>query len=92
MFSSCEDNDEGLPLDNNLETQVTNTNNNPEPEVTSGHTHIFGEPTYQWSEDYSICTATRVCQDDETHKQTETVNATCVVVTEPTNEEVHCNK
>ena len=46
-----------------------------------GHTHKFGEATYTWSSDYKTCTATRVCLDDKTHVETETVNSTYLVVT-----------
>ena len=38
--------------------------------------HDWGEPTYEWSEDNKTVTATRVCKNNEEHKQTETVNAT----------------
>lgn len=34
--------------------------------------HEFGEVTYEWSEDHSTCTATVVCERDETHVATET--------------------
>lgn len=39
------------------------------------HEHTWGAPTYVWSVDYSQCTATRVCQNDNTHLETETVNS-----------------
>lgn len=42
------------------------------------HEHVFGDPAYAWSEDYSTCTATRVCAEDETHVEKETANATSV--------------
>ncbi len=35
--------------------------------------HNWKAPTYDWAEDNSTVTATRVCENDETHKQTETV-------------------
>ena len=38
--------------------------------------HSWGEPTYTWSDDYSSVTAARVCANDATHKETETVAAT----------------
>ena len=41
--------------------------------------HAWGEPTYVWSEDGASCTATRVCANDETHVETETVTATSEV-------------
>lgn len=41
--------------------------------------HKWGAPTYEWSADYSTCTATRVCQDEDCVDlvETETVNSTC---------------
>ena len=46
--------------------------------------HDWGEPTYTWAEDYSTVTAVRVCQNDETHEETETVNTTSAVTTPAT--------
>ncbi len=40
----------------------------------SGTGHDWGEPTWEWAEDYSSATAAFVCKNDESH--TETVNAT----------------
>ncbi len=37
--------------------------------------HDFGEVVYTWSDDNSTVTATRVCKNDPTHIETETVNA-----------------
>ena len=37
--------------------------------------HDWGEPTYAWNADYSQCTATRVCNHDATHIETETVSS-----------------
>ena len=37
--------------------------------------HDWGEPTYTWSNDNSQCTATRVCNRDASHVETETVNS-----------------
>ena len=34
--------------------------------------HTYGPATYEWSEDHSTCTATVVCERDETHVATET--------------------
>ena len=48
--------------------------------------HEWAEPTYVWAEDNSTVTATRVCNNDETHVETETVNTTYAVTTEPTYE------
>ncbi len=38
--------------------------------------HAWGEPEYVWAADHSSVTATRVCGNDSSHKQTETVDAT----------------
>ncbi len=38
--------------------------------------HDWGEVTYEWSEDHTTCTATRVCNRDASHVETETVSAT----------------
>ena len=35
--------------------------------------HDWGEPTYEWREDFAEVTATRVCKRDESHVETETV-------------------
>ena len=46
--------------------------------------HSYGTPNYSWNDDYTKCTATRVCTNDETHVDSEdgtvrsnTTNATC---------------
>ncbi|MCR4951340.1 MAG: leucine-rich repeat protein, partial [Solobacterium sp.] len=38
--------------------------------------HQYGEPVYEWSEDNSTVTATAICENDNTHVVTETVNTT----------------
>ena len=48
---------------------------------TSTHEHTWGTPTYTWSDDYSTCTAERVCTTDATHKEIETVDSIYEVVT-----------
>ncbi|MBQ6623542.1 MAG: hypothetical protein IJH57_02875 [Mogibacterium sp.] len=48
------------------------------------HEHGWGEPSYEWAEDNSTVTATRVCTVEGKHTQTETVNTTSEVTTEPT--------
>ncbi len=35
------------------------------------HEHTWGEPTYEWNADHTICTATITCTLDENHKKTE---------------------
>ncbi len=44
------------------------------------HEHIWGTPTYTWAEDYSSCTAERVCTSDPTHIESETVNSTYKII------------
>ncbi len=44
--------------------------------------HNFGEPVYTWSDDFTTCTATRVCLTDSSHVETETVTAVRTVVQE----------
>ena len=41
--------------------------------------HLWGAPTYVWAEDNSTVTATRVCERDAEHVQTETVNTTSAI-------------
>ena len=45
--------------------------------------HDWDEPTYEWSDDHSTCTATRICLNDPTHVETETVDSVRTV-TAPT--------
>ena len=46
--------------------------------------HGWDEPTYTWADDNSAVTATRTCRNDASHVETETVNTTSEVTTEPT--------
>ena len=46
--------------------------------------HDWDEPTYEWAADNSTVTATRVCANDATHVETETVNTTSEVKTPAT--------
>ena len=55
--------------------------------TSCGHTHTWGEVTYTWSDDNKTCTAKRVCEDDESHKEIETVNSNYEVIKESTCEE-----
>ncbi len=41
--------------------------------------HDWNDPTYTWSDDNSTVTATRVCRNDASHVETETVNTTAEV-------------
>ena len=51
---------------------------------SSIHEHNWGEPTYVWADDYSNCTATRVCLDNAEHKETETKQSVYTVLVEST--------
>ena len=46
--------------------------------------HSWGEPTYTWADDNSNVTAKRVCANDATHVETETVDATSEVTKKAT--------
>ena len=37
--------------------------------------HDWAEPTYEWSSDNNTCTAKRVCKNDQSHIESETVNS-----------------
>ena len=45
------------------------------------HSHRWGSPTYEWSNDNNKCTAQRVCLDDASHKETEIADSTYAVIT-----------
>ncbi|MCR5173900.1 MAG: InlB B-repeat-containing protein [Oscillospiraceae bacterium] len=49
--------------------------------------HKWGEPTYEWAEDNSSVTATRVCANDASHAETETAKTTAEVTKAATCEE-----
>lgn len=38
------------------------------------HKHTWGKVSYVWSDDYKTCTATRICEKEPTHIETETVD------------------
>ena len=42
--------------------------------------HAWSTPEYSWADDNSSVTATRVCGNDASHKETETVSTTVVVI------------
>ena len=46
--------------------------------------HDWDEPTYEWRGDYAEVTATRVCKNDESHVETETVQTTAEETLAPT--------
>lgn len=49
--------------------------------------HNWGSPTYEWTDNFKSCTATRVCLDDASHVETETVSSSYDVFKESTVEE-----
>ena len=49
--------------------------------------HDWGDVSYLWAEDYTTVTATRVCGHDASHVETETAEATELIVKAPTCEE-----
>lgn len=56
-------------------------------EVIPALGHNFGDPEYAWSEDYSTCTAKRVCLNDINHFEEETVVASYDIEKEATSSE-----
>ena len=48
--------------------------------------HVWGTPSYEWSEDNKTCTATSVCELDPEHILTETVDTLCETTLQPTGE------
>ena len=49
--------------------------------------HDYGEPEYVWANDYSTCTATRICANDSSHVESEVATALYEIVVEPTSSE-----
>ena len=47
------------------------------------HNHNWGQATYKWVDDYSSCTATRICLTDTSHVESETANSTYEVISSP---------
>lgn len=46
------------------------------------HQHSFLEATYEWSNDLSLVKAKRICKDDHSHIEEETVNTTSSIIKE----------
>lgn len=80
-------NNGGNGSNENENNSSENGNGSGENGGTETHVHTWGNPTYTWSEDYTSCTAERVCTADSTHKETETKNSTYTVTTAPTEED-----
>ena len=45
--------------------------------------HSWGEPTYAWNEENTEVTATRICENDAEHTETETVPVTSEITKQP---------
>lgn len=54
------------------------------PLEPSVHEHTWADPTYIWSDDYSSCTAERVCLEDSSHKETENKESVYEIITPET--------
>jgi len=57
---------------------------NAEELVIAALNHAWGEVTYKWADDNSEATATRVCEHDATHVETETADVTSEITKQPT--------
>ena len=57
-------------------------------EVIPAIGHNYGTPTYEWGEDNSTCTATKICTNDSEHVVTETADATSTVTVAATCEAI----
>ena len=65
----------------------TGFENQTNPATIPALGHDWSEPSFTWAEDGSTATATRVCGNDKTHVETETVNTTAKVTKAPSCEE-----
>ena len=54
------------------------------PITLSKHDHVYGNPSYEWNEDNTKCTARRICEKKSSHIEEETVNTTYSVETSAT--------
>ncbi|MBP5154227.1 MAG: Ig-like domain-containing protein, partial [Lachnospiraceae bacterium] len=67
-------------LERGADTAVEET----ETAQTPGTGHDWEEPSYEWNEDHTEMTATRICRNDPEHKETEVVKSTAEVTVDPT--------
>ena len=58
-----------------------------EETVIPATSHEWGEPSFEWSDDFSECTVHMVCTVDESHVYDETVKTTEEITKAPTTEE-----
>lgn len=76
---------DGVIVENQGNGDVTVNGESVAPsESYTAHTHIWGEPTYTWSADYTACTAQRVCVKDKSHVETAIASVTSEVTKAPT--------
>lgn len=59
---------------------VCNTKLSTEHKTIDKLNHNYGEVSCVWNSDNTTCTATRVCSNDNNHKETETVNVVKTVI------------
>ena len=64
--------------------QEQQTPTEPVVEPTQPIKDEYAAPTYEWSKDYSQCTATRVCATDGAKTEIEIVDTVLEVIEEPT--------
>ena len=74
---TCEDNGYTIHSCTNCDYTYNDT-------IVKATGHSYKDVTYTWSEDYQTVTATITCQNDSSHKVTETVSTTRKVLTEST--------
>ena len=57
---------------------------NEDDTITESGSHDWNEPTYVWADDNNSVTASRICKNDPTHIETETVDTVYRITKEPT--------
>ena len=68
-------------FDKDAENETTQAN-----VIVAKKEHAWGEPTYEWNQDMTECTAKRVCANDSSHIETETVGISSGVITDEDDE------
>ena len=74
------------PLQGNdgITVSISDNQTTPAPPAPPAHTHTWKTPVYTWSDDNTTVTAGRICKDDPSHKESETVSVTSEIIKEPT--------
>ena len=67
-----------------VETRACSRCDETETRAIPATGHAWGTPSYEWSADNSRVTATRVCTNDDSHIETETVSTTSEITKAPT--------